>query len=64
LWTNWKSRICPSAAYAALEIDINRGAHKSIQRASVTSEQAKDDWKMGRFTPVPGETESIPLPEL
>ena len=27
-------------------------------------EQAKDDWKMGRFTPVPGETESIPLPEL
>ena len=27
-------------------------------------EQAKEDWKMGRFTPVPGETESIPLPEL
>ena len=27
-------------------------------------EQAKDDWKKGRFTPVPGETESIPLPEL
>ena len=27
-------------------------------------EQAKDDWKMGRFTPVPGETEFIPLPEL
>ena len=27
-------------------------------------EQAKDDWKMGQFTPVPGETESIPLPEL
>jgi redox-sensitive bicupin YhaK (pirin superfamily) len=27
-------------------------------------EQAKDDWKMGRFAPVPGETESIPLPEL
>jgi redox-sensitive bicupin YhaK (pirin superfamily) len=26
-------------------------------------EQAKGDWKMGRFAPVPEETESIPLPE-
>ena len=26
-------------------------------------EQAKDDWKRGRFAPVPDETESIPLPE-
>ena len=26
-------------------------------------EQAKDDWKNGRFPPVPGETEFIPLPE-
>jgi redox-sensitive bicupin YhaK (pirin superfamily) len=26
-------------------------------------EQAKEDWKAGRFTPVPGETEFIPLPE-
>jgi len=26
-------------------------------------EQAKRDWKGGRFQPVPGETESIPLPE-
>jgi redox-sensitive bicupin YhaK (pirin superfamily) len=26
-------------------------------------EQAKDDWKTGRFAPVPGETEFIPLPE-
>lgn len=26
-------------------------------------EQAKDDWRDGRFGPVPGETESIPLPE-
>ena len=25
-------------------------------------EQAKRDWKEGRFQPVPGETESIPLP--
>jgi redox-sensitive bicupin YhaK (pirin superfamily) len=25
--------------------------------------QAKEDWKTGRFTPVPGETEFIPLPE-
>jgi redox-sensitive bicupin YhaK (pirin superfamily) len=26
-------------------------------------EQAKEDWKAGRFAPVPGETEFIPLPE-
>jgi redox-sensitive bicupin YhaK (pirin superfamily) len=26
-------------------------------------EQAKDDWKHGRFPPVPGEAEFIPLPE-
>lgn len=26
-------------------------------------EQAKEDWKAGRFPPVPGETEFIPLPE-
>ena len=26
-------------------------------------EQAKEDWKLGRFSPVPGETEFIPLPE-
>jgi redox-sensitive bicupin YhaK (pirin superfamily) len=26
-------------------------------------EQAKADWKGGRFAPVPGDSESIPLPE-
>ncbi len=26
-------------------------------------EQARDDWRAGRFDPVPGETEFIPLPE-
>jgi hypothetical protein len=26
-------------------------------------EQAAADWKQGRFAPVPGETDSIPLPE-
>ncbi len=26
-------------------------------------EQAKEDWKQGRFAPVPGETEFIPLPD-
>ncbi len=26
-------------------------------------EQAKEDWRSGRFRPVPGETEFIPLPE-
>jgi len=25
-------------------------------------EQAKEDWRMGRFAPVPEETEFIPLP--
>jgi len=25
-------------------------------------EQAKEDWRAGRFAPVPGETERIPLP--
>ncbi|MCI0569831.1 MAG: hypothetical protein L0Y66_03700, partial [Myxococcaceae bacterium] len=26
-------------------------------------EQAKQDWREGRFAPVPGESEFIPLPE-
>jgi redox-sensitive bicupin YhaK (pirin superfamily) len=26
-------------------------------------EQAKSDWKAGRFAPVPGDAEFIPLPE-
>jgi redox-sensitive bicupin YhaK (pirin superfamily) len=26
-------------------------------------EQAREDWRAGRFAPVPGETEFIPLPE-
>jgi redox-sensitive bicupin YhaK (pirin superfamily) len=26
-------------------------------------EQAKEEWKSGRFKPVPGETEFIPLPD-
>jgi redox-sensitive bicupin YhaK (pirin superfamily) len=26
-------------------------------------EQAKEDWKTGRFAPVPNETEFIPLPQ-
>ena len=25
-------------------------------------DQARDDWRNGRFAPVPGETEWIPLP--
>lgn len=33
--------------------------HSSKERI----EQAKADWKQGRFAPVPGETEFIPLPE-
>ena len=26
-------------------------------------EQAKEDWREGRFRPVPGESERIPLPQ-
>lgn len=33
----------------------------SSQRERI--EQAKEEWKSGRFAPVPGETEFIPLPE-
>jgi len=33
----------------------------SSRRARI--EQAKEDWKAGRFKPVPGETDFIPLPE-
>jgi redox-sensitive bicupin YhaK (pirin superfamily) len=35
--------------------------HATSRRERI--EQAKEDWKTGRFTPVPGETEFIPLPE-
>jgi hypothetical protein len=27
-------------------------------------EQAKADWRAGRFDPLPGETEFIPLPDM
>jgi hypothetical protein len=34
-----------------------------VSRSTERIEQAKEDWKAGRFPPVPGETEFIPLPE-
>jgi redox-sensitive bicupin YhaK (pirin superfamily) len=34
-----------------------------VSRSPERIEQAKEDWKEGRFSPVPGETEFIPLPE-
>ena len=34
-----------------------------VSHSSDRIEQAKDDWKNGRFAKVPGETEFIPLPE-
>lgn len=34
-----------------------------VSSSSERIEQAKEDWKAGRFAPVPEETESIPLPE-
>jgi redox-sensitive bicupin YhaK (pirin superfamily) len=33
-----------------------------VASAREAIERAKDDWRSGRFPPVPGETESIPLP--
>jgi redox-sensitive bicupin YhaK (pirin superfamily) len=34
-----------------------------VSSSSERIEQAKEDWKVGRFAPVPEETEFIPLPE-
>ena len=34
-----------------------------VSSSSERIEQAKEDWKAGRFAPVPEETERIPLPE-
>jgi Pirin C-terminal cupin domain len=34
-----------------------------VSSSSERIEQGKDDWRSGRFDPVPGETEFIPLPE-
>ena len=34
-----------------------------VSSAKERIEQAKEDWRAGRFAPVPGETEFIPLPE-
>jgi redox-sensitive bicupin YhaK (pirin superfamily) len=34
-----------------------------VSSSSERIEQAKADWKAGRFAPVPDETEFIPLPE-
>ena len=34
-----------------------------VSHSSARIEQAKADWKAGRFDPVPGDTEFIPLPE-
>lgn len=34
-----------------------------VSHSKARIEQAKDDWREGRFEPVPGETEFIPLPE-
>ena len=34
-----------------------------VSRSKERIEQAKEDWKRGRFDPVPGESEFIPLPE-
>lgn len=34
-----------------------------VSRSKARIEQAKDDWRAGRFAAVPGETEFIPLPD-
>jgi hypothetical protein len=33
-----------------------------VSSSTARLEQAKDDWRNGRFSKVPGETEFIPLP--
>ncbi|MEO7386318.1 MAG: pirin family protein [Gammaproteobacteria bacterium] len=34
-----------------------------VSSSEARIERARQDWRLGRFTPVPGESESIPLPE-
>jgi len=60
-----------AAAYAPSSILGSRLRSLAWQRPQVQEkpaikeriEQAKADWKAGRFEGVPGETEFIPLPE-
>lgn len=40
-----------------------RGWWNFVSSSKERIEQAKEDWKTGRFDPVPGATEFIPLPE-
>ena len=48
----------PVPTYPGLRLALPRG--KAI---AARIEQAKADWKAGKFPPVPHETEFIPLPE-
>ena len=34
-----------------------------VSSSQARIEQAKDDWREGRFDPVPGDDEFIPLPD-
>ena len=35
-----------------------------VSSSEARIERARQDWKLGRFAPVPGESEFIPLPEF
>jgi len=57
------------SAMARETAEIPAAAERLLARADVFAaiveriEQAKQDWKTGRFAPVPNEHEFIPLPE-
>ena len=59
-------------SHAPLARDVPRRGHDGgaalhlvdfVSSSRERIEQAKEDWKLGRFGPVPDETEFIPLPE-
>jgi Pirin C-terminal cupin domain len=57
-----------AGAAAGVRICLDRSGPRYIWWNFVSSrreriEQAKEAWKTGKFAPVPGETEFIPLPE-
>jgi hypothetical protein len=61
-------RLAASAAVSAMAVGGASPGHRFLWWNFVSTsreriEQAKADWAAGRFPPVPGERESIPLPE-
>jgi len=44
-------------------IGRTRPRHDGVASSIERIEQAKADWREGRFRPVPGDDEAVPLPE-